>query len=108
MSGCSLVATLSSYRRGEQHSYRGGLATKSPVRIGVPSGGRWHLVVDMQGLSGTTRSSVRVIPGPALRPLPPLRESRVALQGIAENFAAIDQEGDAPTSGDGYDVLLAA
>jgi hypothetical protein len=57
---------LDRYRRGQQHSYRGGLATKSPVHIGVPSSGRWHLVIDMQGLGGTARSSVRVIPGSAL------------------------------------------
>jgi len=54
------------YRRGQQHSYRGGLATKSPVRIVVPTGGHWHLVVDMQGLRGSARSSVRIIP--ALKP----------------------------------------
>jgi Domain of unknown function (DUF1883)/TIR domain len=80
------------YRRGQQHSYRGGLATKSPVRLGVPSSGRWHLVVDMQGLGGTTRSSVRIIPGSAMRPLPPIRESRPQLQGIAHNLAEVENE----------------
>lgn len=50
------------YRRGQKHTYRGGLATRSPVRLAVPSAGRWHLVVDMRGLRGTTTSSVRIIP----------------------------------------------
>jgi hypothetical protein len=49
------------YQRGQQHTYRGGLATKSPIRLSVPSSGRWHVVIDMQGLRGTSRSSVRVI-----------------------------------------------
>jgi hypothetical protein len=93
------------YRRGQQHSYRGGLATKSPVRLGVPSSGRWHLVVDMQGLRGTTNSSVRVIPGSALRPLPPIRDSHVQLQGIAANLAEVDAQGT-PTSGASYDVFI--
>lgn len=93
------------YRRGQQHSYRGGLATKSPVRIAVPSSGRWHLVVDMQGLRGTTRSSVRVIPGSALRPLPPIQEGHAALQGIAQSLAEIEQAAASP-GGSGYDVFI--
>jgi hypothetical protein len=41
----------------------------------------------MQGLRGTARSAVRVIPGAALRPLPPITEQRSALTQIAENIA---------------------
>jgi hypothetical protein len=93
------------YRRGQQHSYRGGLATKSPVRLGVPTGGRWHLVVDMQGLRGTTKSSVRVIPGSALRPLPPLRESHAQLQGIAQNLAEVDHQRRS-VGATSYDVFI--
>lgn len=78
---------FSRYRRGLQHHYHGGLARRSPVRLAIPSTGTWHLVLDMQGLRGTTRSSVRVIPASALRPLPPIQESRAQLRDIAENLA---------------------
>jgi hypothetical protein len=75
------------FKRGEKHKYYGGLVKRSPYRISVPRSGRWHLTVDMQGLRGTTRSSVAVIPGSALRPLPPARQARPEIQGIAENMA---------------------
>lgn len=68
-------SNFSSYRSGRQHRYIGGLARQSPVRLAVPNSGHWHVVVDMQGLRGTVRSSIRVIPGAALRPLPPINEA---------------------------------
>jgi hypothetical protein len=86
-------SNFSRYREGQQHRYHGGLAQRSPVRIGVPSSGRWHLAVDMQGLRGTTRAGVRVIPGSALRPLPPIAERRPALAEIADNAAEIGPDG---------------
>jgi hypothetical protein len=82
------------YRRGQDHRYLGGLAKRSPVRISLPSSGHWHAVVDLQGLRGSTRAGVRVIPGTALRPLPPIREHRDALEDIAENLAAIAPASD--------------
>lgn len=78
---------FNAYRNGRPHRAIGGLATRSPVRLAIPSSGHWHVAVDMQGLRGSTRASVRVIPGSALRPLPPIRESRARLQDIAENLA---------------------
>ena len=59
---------LSSYRSGRQHNYYGGLARQSPVRLQIPYSGRWHVVVDMEGLRGTVRSSVRILASP----LPPI------------------------------------
>lgn len=76
------------YRRGQDHRFYGGLATESPVRIQIPSSGHWYAVVDMQGLRGSTRAGFRVIPAAALRPLPPIREQRHAIEDIADNFAA--------------------
>lgn len=67
-------SSFNDYRQGRRHRYFGGLATQSPVRIPVPNSGNWHVTVDMQGLRGTVRSSVRVLPPAALRPLPPMRE----------------------------------
>lgn len=92
------------YRQGRDHRYHGGLAQRSPVRLGIPSSGTWHLVVDMQGLRGTTRSSVRVIPSSALRPLPPLQANRSQLQDIVSNFAEFGTHRD-DTAGE-YDVFV--
>ena len=63
-------SNFNSYKSGRNHRYVGGLAKSSPVRLAVPSSGHWHVAVDMQGLRGQVRSSMRVIPGAALRPLP--------------------------------------
>lgn len=68
-------SNLSSYRNGRNHRYYGGLAKRSPVRLTVPTSGTWHVTVDMQGLRGQTRSSVRVIPPAAMRPLPAINEA---------------------------------
>ena len=82
------------YRRGDQHRYIGGLAKQSPVRLAIPSSGHWHAVVDMQGLRGSTRAGFKVIPGSALRPLPPIQERRQDLTDIAENIAEVGPEVD--------------
>ena len=77
-----------SYRNGRQHRYIGGLAKQSPVRLQIPNSGHWHLVVDMQGLRGNTNASTRVIPASALRPLPPIQQTKPQLREIAENLTA--------------------
>lgn len=68
-------SNFSSYKSGRQHRYTGGLAKQSPARLVVPNSGHWYLAVDMQGLRGTVRSSARVIPAAAMRPLPTLNEA---------------------------------
>lgn len=40
-------SSFQAYRNGRQHRFYGGLATKSPTRIGIPQSGRWHVVVDI-------------------------------------------------------------
>lgn len=62
---------FSNYKNGRQHRFIGGLAKKSPVRLQVPTSGRWYVAVDMQGLRGSTRASVTVVPGL----LPEIREA---------------------------------
>lgn len=56
-------SNFNSYRNGRNHRYTGGLAKKSPIRLQIPSSGHWHVAVDMQGLRGSTRVSIRVLPG---------------------------------------------
>lgn len=81
------ASNFSSYQRGRQHRYYGGLAQRSPVRLVIPSSGHWHCVVDMQGLRGSVRAGLRVIPSEAMRPLPPIREQRRDIAAIAANAA---------------------
>ena len=63
-------SNFSSYKNGGQHHYYGGLAKQSPVHLQIPNSGHWYVTVDMLGMSGSVRSSARVLPGP----LPELRE----------------------------------
>lgn len=64
-------SNFSNYKNGRAHRYQGGLAKVSPLRLAIPSSGHWHVAIDMQGLRGSTRASVRVLPGA----LPEIRES---------------------------------
>lgn len=65
-------SNFQNYRNGRQYRYIGGLAKKSPVTLQVPRAGHWHVTVDMNGLRGSVRSSIRVLPGalPELREIP--------------------------------------
>ncbi len=51
------------YKRGDKHSYHGGLAKRSPVHLKPPRAGHWHLVVDLGGYSGQVRASVKKVRG---------------------------------------------
>ena len=65
-------SNLSSYKSGRRHSYIGGLAKKSPVRLQIPRSGHWHVAVDLQGFGrSNVRSSARVLPSP----LPDIQEA---------------------------------
>ena len=46
----------------KEYRYIGGLVKKSPVRLRVPKDGRWHITVDLRGLAGTVKSSIRLFP----------------------------------------------
>src|ERR1035437_1708238 len=50
-----------SYKSGRSHKYTGGLVTRSPIVLVVPSSGHWYVTVDLQGLSGTVKSSIQVL-----------------------------------------------
>jgi len=67
-------SNFNSFKRGNRHRYYGGLARSSPVRLPVPSSGRWYVSIDMQGLGGSVRHSARVLPSP----LPVIREASLS------------------------------
>lgn len=62
---------FANYKNGRSHRYVGGLAKQSPIRLQIPNSGHWYVAVDMQGLQGSTRASVRTLPGV----LPEIREA---------------------------------
>ena len=65
------ASNFNAFKSGRQHRYHGGRATRSPVRLRIPADGHWFVVVDLGGLSGKVRASVRVeAPPPGL--LPPI------------------------------------
>ena len=56
-------SNFNNYKKGKQHRYIGGLAKRSPIRLQIPNSGRWYVAIDMQGLRGSTKAGVRVLPG---------------------------------------------
>lgn len=56
-------SNFNSYKSGRSHRYHGGLVKRSPYRFQIPRAGQWHITVDMAGLRGTVRSSIRQLPG---------------------------------------------
>src|SRR5438067_1332901 len=98
-------SNFSSYRSGRQHRYFGGLITHSPVRLVVPNSGNWHVTVDMRGLRGTTRSSVRTIPVAALSPLPEYRPSQ-PLSALVRSGGQNEDDSDTSRSVSHYDVFI--
>lgn len=99
-------SNFSSYQRGGQHRALGGQARTSPVRLGVPNDGHWHVVVDLIGLGGQVRSGVYVEPPPPA-PLPPIQQAAAStppLQRIVDNVAAVAPE--SPVVAKPYDVFI--
>lgn len=54
---------FNNYKNGRSHRYFGGLVKRSPVRLTIPRSGHWHVTVDLGGLGGSVRSSIRILPG---------------------------------------------
>lgn len=92
------TTNFQNYRAGRKHRYYGGRVTRSPYKISVPHSGRWHITIDMAGLRGTTRSSVRVLPSA----LPPTRN--VPLSSVPSLIR--DPEEIIDTEGKVYDVFI--
>ena len=87
-------SNFQSYKSGRRYRYYGGHATRSPVRLSIPSSGHWYLVIDLGGYTGTVRHSMRILPGamPALRERP-LSSVPTLVQGRSDeapDFVAAD------------------
>jgi hypothetical protein len=52
---------LLNYTRGKDYKFEGGLTTKSPVRLQVPSRGHWYVVLDWEGQEGTAQATVTLL-----------------------------------------------
>lgn len=80
-------SNYSAYKNGRRHTYYGGLATKTPVRLQVPSSGHWHVTIDLGGYAGKVRASINLLPG-LLKPIkqPALKDiSSLYLGNYSEN-----------------------
>ena len=98
---------FNNFKAGRRHRYHGGLITKSPARLRVPRSGTWHVTVDMQGLRGSVRSGIRVIPAEALKPLPPANEG--SLRDVPSLVRNVTQErvpGVDEQDGQVFDVFI--
>lgn len=99
-------SNFSNYKNNRQHKYYGGLAKKSPLRLAIPNSGHWNVVIDMQGLSGSTRASVRLLPSPLpeiqekplsdipslVRNIPPSTNSNAQIYDVFISHASEDKE----------------
>lgn len=63
-------SNYNNYKHGRRHSYYGGLMRRSPSVLTIPRSGHWYVTIDLGGLRGSVRSSVRKLPSP----LPEYRE----------------------------------
>jgi hypothetical protein len=95
-------SNFSSYRAGRRHTFIGGHAKRSPVRLQVPRSGHWHVAIDMGGYSGNVRAGVRVLPGA----LPPLQER--PLSSVPSLLQGSDEEppGAGTSAQRDYDVFV--
>lgn len=55
-------ANFSNYINGRRYQYIGGLAKQSPIRLKTTHASHWHIAIDLRGLRGKVRSSVRILP----------------------------------------------
>ncbi len=54
-------SNFSSYRNGRDYRFYGGLAKRSPLHLQIPNSGHWHVAVDMDGLRGSAKASVKIL-----------------------------------------------
>ncbi|MBA2621030.1 MAG: DUF1883 domain-containing protein [Acidobacteria bacterium] len=86
-------SNFQSYKSGRDHRYYGGLAEQSPVRLQIPNSGNWYVTVDMNGLRGTVRSSIDILPSA----LPPMQNAPLS------TIPSLVQRDEAPVYEDDVD-----
>lgn len=96
------ASNYQAFQAGRRFSSYGGKATRSPVRLSIPSTGYWFVVVDLGGLNGRVRAGVTVQPPPPGM-LPPLRE-RSPIRDVQVR-EPIEPEGDT-FGGQTWDVFI--
>ena len=98
---------LQKYKSGRQHRYYGGLIERSPARLVIPHTGTWYVTVDLQGLRGQVRSSIRVIPQAALSPLPDYSPPTLSdlVRPVSHSDLYALEDGESSPS-DYYDVFI--
>lgn len=95
-------SNYSAYKNGGRHTYYGGLATKTPVRLPVPNSGHWYVTVDLGGHAGKVSASINLLPG-LLKPI-----KQPSLKDISSLYLGNYQE-SAPENENsikGYDVFI--
>lgn len=92
---------FNNYKNGRQYRYIGGLAIQSPVRLQTTHSSHWHLVIDLRGMRGNVRSSIRVLQPP----LPTIQQK--SLSSVPSLFLG---QNTPPIYGEGakreYDVFI--
>lgn len=91
-------SNFQNYKSGKRYKYSGGLARRSPIQLVVPRNGHWHVTVDLRGLRGQVRSSIRILSNP----LPPFSEpSPAQFSSVVSDTTSTDDD----TKYD-YDVFI--
>lgn len=92
---------FNNYKNGRKYGYIGGLAKQSPIRLQTTHTSHWHIAIDLRGMKGSTRSSIRVLPAP----LPTIQQK--SLSSLPSLFLG---DNTSPDYGEGakreYDVFI--
>ena len=83
------------------------LIKKSPAHLTIPRTGIWYVTVDLRGLRGQVRSSIRVIPQAAMTPLPeysPPSLSHLVKPIASTNFSTTSSS--VSEQSENYDVFI--
>lgn len=92
-----------SFKSGRPYRYYGGQATRSPVRLNVPSAGHWYLVINLGGYGGSVRHSMRILPGL----MKPIQEQPLAsMPSLVRENRDFDDEPPVDDSIQQYDVFI--
>lgn len=92
-------SNFNNYKRGQRHTYYGGRATQSPVRIPVPTTGHWYVTIDLGGYAGKIKASVNVLPR-MLKLIQQNSLDSISSLYLGNNPPAVNQEIK------GYDVFI--